>query len=312
MIKSPSLIKALILVSFMVVLLTSMALAQSDTPLTQVEVDLWPEFDRPTMLTIYRITLSPQMVLPFEMNFRIPAEAGIPNAVAARQPDGSLINIPFNLEESEDWSTLVFQATTPELQIEYYHPGLEKDGATRRFEYTWAGDYAVDNFVVEVQQPAGAEDMHIKPGMVRSRQGSDGLAYHTLDVGALPVGQPFTIDLEYQKANDQLSSMDIPLEPSGPISDSASGRMNFASGLPIALGLIGVLLIVGGGLWYWQSGREAGTPKRKRGARRKPASRDGGAGMAEGGNVYCHQCGKRAAPGDRFCRACGTQLRISG
>ncbi|RMF50517.1 MAG: zinc-ribbon domain-containing protein, partial [Anaerolineae bacterium] len=24
---------------------------------------------------------------------------------------------------------------------------------------------------------------------------------------------------------------------------------------------------------------------------------------------YCPQCGKRAAPADRFCRTCGTKLR---
>jgi len=27
--------------------------------------------------------------------------------------------------------------------------------------------------------------------------------------------------------------------------------------------------------------------------------------------VYCHQCGKRATPGDQFCRVCGVELRLS-
>jgi hypothetical protein len=70
------------------------------------------------------------------------------------------------------------------------------------------------------------------------------------------------------------------------------------------------LLLGGGAYWYWRSGRQqAPEPKRKRGARRSSSERIEEAGEVSG-HIYCHQCGKRAAQGDRFCRACGTQLRI--
>jgi hypothetical protein len=279
--------------------------------LSSVEVDLWPEFDRPAMLVIYRFTLSPLATLPAEMRLRIPDSAGAPNAVAAGTPDGSLINIPYDLEEAGGgWSWLVFQATTSELQVEYYDPGLVKDGSARHFEYTWPGDFAVDAFAVEVQQPVGASEMRIKPGMFSANEGRDGLMYYTLDVGSLTADQPVEITVDYQKADERLSSSGQPLESSGPLDDTALGRKSMTEVLPWLLGLLGMLLIVGGGLWYWRSGHQEPQTKRRRGSRRKPTAQGELGGVLEGEHVYCHQCGKRAASGDRFCRTCGTQLRL--
>ena len=70
--------------------------AQQDIPFSSVEVDLWPEFDRPTMLVIYHITLPAQAKLPAPMSLRIPASVGTPNAVAAKQPDGALVDHPIH------------------------------------------------------------------------------------------------------------------------------------------------------------------------------------------------------------------------
>ena len=284
--------------------------AQTQVQFSSLEADLWPEFDRPAMLVIYRITLSPQTSLPAEIHLRIPAIAGGANAVAGANPDGSLINIPYDQEDAGAWIQLVFQATTPDLQIEYYDPRLEKDSEARHYTFTWPGDYSVGDFTIEVQQPVGASNMLIKPGMATSKPGSDGLTYFTLDVGALSVGQPFEISIDYQKPNDQLSSSGLPVEPSGPLDNTAAGRQSMTEALPWALGLLGVLLIAGGGLWYWQSGREQPQANRKSRGRGKATSPVDSGEANQSDYVYCHQCGKRAAPGDRFCRACGTELRL--
>jgi hypothetical protein len=287
--------------------------AQQAVTLSEAEVSLWPEFDRPTMLVIYRLTLSPQVALPAAMRLRIPAAAGAPNAVAARQPDGSLINIPHKEKEAGEWTWVEFQATTPELQIEYYDPGLVKDGQSRHFEYYWPGDYAVDAFTVEVQQPVGASQMSIKPGMVSTQPGEDGLTYYLVDVGSLVEELPIQLTVDYEKSDDQLSSDNVPVEPSGPLDATASGRKTMTSVLPWLLGGLGLLLIVGGGLWYWQSGRGQEQPKKEIHPRRKVSERsETGVDSSESGFVYCHNCGKRASAGDRFCRSCGTQLRLGG
>jgi hypothetical protein len=99
----------------------------------------------------------------------------------------------------------------------------------------------------------------------------------------------------------------MPVEASGPIDEPPTGELELRRLLPAILGGLGVLLIAGGGLWYWQSGREKpeSAPQPRRRKKASPIEETGG----EAQHIYCHQCGKRASNGDRFCRACGTQLR---
>lgn len=287
------------------------AFAQNDLSISAIEVDLWPEYDRASMLVIYRITLASEVTLPASLRLRIPSRVGVPNAVAAKQPDGSLINVPYDLQSSGDWGDLVFQAPTPEIQIEYYDPELIKDGMRRTFEYRWPGDYAVDMFSMQVQQPLGARDMVIAPSFGNGRSAPDGFVYYFSDIGKISLGQTFSVNLEYQKETDDLSLTDMPISPSGPISESPLTSPGLADLLPYILALIGLVLLVGGGLWYYQSGRDQlqVKPARRRN-RGKPAEQEAGQ-IEEGEHVYCHQCGKRANKGDRFCRVCGTQLRIN-
>ncbi|MEJ2707025.1 MAG: zinc ribbon domain-containing protein [Anaerolineales bacterium] len=278
--------------------------AQGDLRLPSVEVDLWPEYDRPTVLVIYRLTLPASVSLPQELHIRIPTSAEI-NAVAVLQADG-LFSIPYDRQVTGDYKEISFQATLPDVQIEYYDPGLVKEGSSRHFEYTWPGDYAVDSMEVQVQQPVDASDMRISPDLGSGVTAGD-LTYYTAEVGSLEAGQTFSITFDYSKPNDTLSNSNLQIEASGPISDSsASGSLTTI--LPWVLGILGVVLIAGGGIWYWRSGREPAQPKRRT-RRKTSAGPEAAPPVQEGGYIYCHQCGKRAAPGDRFCRTCGTQLR---
>jgi len=301
--------------SFWIVLLCLAALfpagaaAQARTDFARVTVDLWPEFDRPMMLVIYNIRLGPDVALPAAVQVQIPASAGAPNAVAVCQDDGCF-NTTFTQEAAGKWSTLDIQATRADLRVEYYDPDLVIEDNARHYEYIWPGGHVVDDFTVVFQKPADASDLRIKPGMVTAEQGQDSLTYYTLQVGALKAAQKVNVGIDYQKPNDRLTYPSIPVVPSGPL-DTSLGGNTVLSALPLVLGLLGLLLIVGGGVWYWQSGHQPPRGKRVRRVRHKPAvAAFQPEGEAANGNVYCHQCGKRALPGDRFCRVCGTQLRL--
>ncbi len=281
--------------------------AQEAITLPSAEVDFWPEYDRPSMLMIYHLTLPATVTLPYEMAARIPATVGDPNAVASKQPDGSLFNLPYERQVVGQWSVLTFRATTPEVQIEYYDAGLEKQGNARKYVYQWPGDYAVDSLVIQIQQPVGATDMSISPALGSGRVAQDGLTYFAADEGALASGQPFSITINYQKANDELSATTIKVQPSAPLTETPTG-LNLASLLPWILGGLGVLLIAGGAIWYRQSGRgDVSQPQRRKRGKAQVATQP--ESSSESAFIYCHQCGKRASPGDRFCRTCGTPLR---
>jgi hypothetical protein len=241
---------------------------------------------------------------------RIPAAVGQPSAVAAKQADGSLFTLPYDTQTNGDWTEVKFSANTPETQIEYYDTRLDTTTANRHYEYQYPADYAVDMLRVQVQKPVGTQSMTISPSLGSGSAGSDGLTYYSAELGSMPASQPFSIKVDYTKTSAALSVQEIKPQPSQPISSTTTGRIGTSTILVLALAALGVLLIAGGGIWYWQSGRVQAQPAARRAHRRstQPASQPP-VETVNGAYIYCHQCGKRAAPGDRFCRTCGAGLR---
>lgn len=115
----------------------------------------------------------------------------------------------------------------------------------------------------------------------------------------LEAGDELPIQITYTKTSDRLGVSDQPLE-TGEVDENTQGRVSLTNYLPYILGVLGALLILVGGLYFWQSSKGKPGPRRRHRSRNEEAV---------GGDVYCHQCGKRAQSGDRFCRTCGTRLR---
>ena len=301
-------LRRLISLIFIAVLLRPVTTsAQEQISLSQLQIDLWPEFDQPSMLVIYKATLPSAVSLPVDLTFRIPLASGSPSAVAVQQVDGKLYTVDYQRQVSGNWVLVTFTATTPQVQMEYYDPSLTKQGTQRHFEYKWPGDYAVDKMTVQVQQPLGATNMVLSPNMGSGTTSSDELVYYKTEIGSVAAGNTFTINVDYEKQSEELTSGTMQVQPSGPINADTPGRLDLRKAVPWALGFLGLILIAGGGWWYWQSGREEETKIQKH--RRRKAEPSGVQEITTENAVYCHQCGKRAEPGDRFCRSCGTRLR---
>lgn len=278
-----------------------------------MEVDLWPEYDRSGVLVIYRITLTSDTTLPAELTIPIPASTGEPSAVAAKQVDGTLINLTYTKQVNGSWAYIRFTATTPEIQLEYYDVNLTKQGVARHYEYNWPGGNAVAELSIQVQQPLGSGNLQISPNLGTGEPGKDGLNYYTAQVGSLLATQAFKITLDYEKPNDTLSAENLQVQPTKPLTDATPGRIQLFSGpntavAVIGLVLIGIVLMAGGGYWYWQSGRSREAPVRHR-RQRHESVEEPNSEEEVGEVVYCHRCGNRAGPGDRFCRVCGVPLR---
>ena len=307
--------RSIILMVLVLLLVVPVAQAQNALQFEAFQIDLWPEYDQPSVLVIYRAKLAADVSFPAEVTFHIPAAAGEPNAVAVRQMDGSLLNAAYERVVDGVWAAITFTATAPEVQLEYYDPQLGKEGDTRSFEYTWPGDYAVAEMNIFVQQPLGATSLSIVPnsGEMVELPG-DPMQYYRMDVGAPNAGETVRLGVTYAKANDILSIESLQVQPSAPLNGQESGTTGFLELLPWILGGAGVILLVGGGLWYWRMNQPAAQPKatargRRTGAAGKSPEQMAAANGANGDAIYCHQCGKRAAAGDRFCRTCGTKLR---
>ena len=277
--------------------------ATSNLALDRVEIDLWPEYDRPGVLVIYHIRLAAGSELPERLQFRIPASAGEPNAVASLQPDGSLVNLSYDREVSGDWASVSFSAQTSMSQLEYYDPSLQIQGVQHQYTYLWPGDYEVQDLTLQVQQPMGATAMQITPSLGVGVLGSDGLLYFSRSLGAVSAGQQVTVALTYEKTGPG-SSFER-LRPLQPIARPPSVRERILewAGWPWLLAGTGVLLVVAGSVFLVRERRRGRT-----GAMGSARGRGAGKESAPPTPRFCHHCGYPAGEADLYCRMCGTRL----
>ncbi len=280
--------------------------AQGQPELSTLKVSLWPEYDRQSMLVIYRAILSTNTTMPVNMIFRIPLSAQ-PFVLAVGPAPESVGEVSYSQKVTGEWKEISFPATFPAIQFEYYDNSLLIDDQARHFEYLWPGDYKVQVMTIEVQKPWGAKDVKITPNMGEARLSDDSLEYYSTQVGALSAAQVYKVTLDYMKATSELTMEQLPVKASQPTSAVSPVKDWLGNVLIWVAVALGVALIVGGGWWYWRSGRKEDRPEKKKRSRglRPPVMEAAPAG----GAIYCHQCGKRAASGDRFCRSCGTRLR---
>jgi hypothetical protein len=303
----------LLLAAALLVLVPSPARAQQLLTFDTLQIDLWPEYDQPAMLVIMRGHLAPDTDYPANIAIRIPARAGPPHAVATRADGGPPLDAQYEFETAGEWATIRLAADVPGFQIEYYDDNIEFNGNSRQFEFTWHADYAVQNVVMLVQQPTGAENMTTFPQLISVTQDSLGLFYYGGDIGALAAGETLELTVTYEKRSDALTVNFLPLDSSEPVTAKTPGRVTLSSYLPLGLGTLGVLAIAVGLYWYWATdpARRRAKPRGRRSPRARPPAVEPAlkAAAAVGESAFCHQCGKRAEAGDRFCRACGTELR---
>jgi hypothetical protein len=272
--------------------------AQGQITLDNVTVQLWPEFDQPSMLVIYDFSLPQATSLPMDITLHVPSDA---NIIAVAYADaGGLLNAQYQAAPADgDWQALTItidQKTT--YHIEYYASLTTKD-TQRNYAYLWFGDYAVKTFDVSVKVPVDTTDITTDPTMKDTTPTGSDQKILTWSTSDLKAGDQVPIEVTYTKTSDRLSVSDQPLE-TGIVDESTQGRVSLSNYLPYILGGLGVLLILVGGLYFWQSSKGRPEPRRRHRSQEEDTS---------GEAIYCHQCGKRAQANDRFCRTCGTRLR---
>ena len=277
------------------------AQAQATVVLDRLQVSLWPEYDRPGVLVIYRAVLPADQTLPVGLAFRIPAAAGEPSAVAYRQDDLNLISLPYERQVVGDLALVTFTTSVREVQFEYYDPALLVQDSNHRFVFTWPGDYAVGEFAVEVQQPVQATGIIVNPALGSGTLGSDGMTYFSATLGGLAAGQTQVVEVAYDKTGSGLSFER--LQPVEPIARPASlgERLLAWPYWPWVLAAVGVMLVALAVVFFVRGRKGVGNARP--GRLRHRLATEGGA------RLFCHNCGARAEAQAVFCSMCGTKLR---
>ncbi len=270
--------------------------AQSAVVFERLTIELWPDFDQPSVLVLYDFVVSAETPLPAQVNIRMPAGAQL--FAVARTEGGELMNVEHAPPVQEGNYSVVTFVVNDRLtyRVEFYIPYVQQE-QKRTFIYTWPGDYPVSSFKMVLQEPLAATNILTEPEMTGRESREDGLAYRSLATQNVKFGERIALKVTYDNPRAELSAARP--QPSASLESSPP----FMSLLPWILGGLGVALIVGGGAWYWLSGRSGGGTSRARKRHIAPVE------DVLSDSAYCSQCGKRAQPNDRFCRACGTKIR---
>lgn len=278
----------------------SFASAQNNAIISSMTVQLWPEYDQPSMLVITDFKISANTSLPADLTFRIPQQANL-IAVASLTSDGSLLNAVFDGPKAQgDWQSFTLTVSeNTDYRFEYYQP-LTFDGSQRSFSYLWDGAYAVDEFHVLVLEPTDVTSFSMTP-TYKSIVQNNGSNYYDSGILKLANGEQFSLNLQYEKTGNALAAPPQGIQPAAPVDESTPGRVSLNNSLPYIIGGFGVILIVGGIVYYWQAGRNSSKKSRRRSRVHEKHDDDE--------DAYCPQCGARAKPSDRFCRVCGARLR---
>lgn len=279
--------------------------AAAQTPdliqIASLDVSLYPEFNRPSMLVRCELHLDEATALPAQITLQIPVDAQS-LTVNSLDDQGNPIRLENDAADIGLWKAVQFTSITRVIQVEYYDPNLVKEGDQRIFDYEWLSIYPVDSLRITIRQPFGGSDIRSQPALDEKFDGPGNIEYYTGALGPVPAGNLFTLSLMYIKNTSDPAYPALDVVPAVGVNEMTPGKT--PSPLSVVLWLlsfaVAVLFLVGVYfLWFHHKTRENETRLVTGVGIRNPEKQ----------MVFCHECGKRSSPGDIFCSNCGTELR---
>ncbi len=259
--------------------------------LASMQIEIWPEFDRPAALVILRGALAADARLPADVTLRIAASTGGPSAMAyAAAAGGNLLNLQYERKDANDFITLRFKVPERFFHVEFYDL-LPTGKPERSYTYVWPGDFGVDHLSVVVQEPAAANNFSVQPNLDATASGQDGLRYRSGELGVHKAGKPLPIKVSYTKSDARTSTDILGQKAPEPTPAPAAGSSDqVTKGVLVFILAVSLLIGTGAALLWW------------RGRAKTSADQASGAGS-------CVKCGTPRAADDRFCSNCGARLK---
>ena len=263
--------------------------------LASMQVEIWPEFDRPAALVILRGALAADARLPADVTLRIAASTGGPSAMAyAAAAGGNLLNLQYERKDANDFITLRFKVPERFFHVEFYDV-LPTGKPERSYTYVWPGDFGVDRLSVVVQEPAAVSNFSVQPNLDATASGQDGLRYRSGELGVHEAGKRLPIKVSYTKSDARTSTdilgQKVPAPTPAPTpAPAASSSDEVTKGVLVFILAVSLLIGIGTALLWW------------RGRAKTSAAQSSGAGA-------CTKCGTPRAADDRFCSNCGARLK---
>jgi hypothetical protein len=267
------------------------------TAINALVVDLWPDYDRTSVLVLLTGTLAADTKLPATVILPLPETAQLHAVARIDSSDGVMKDdIISSLEPDGLW----FTTSDLRFRVEYYLPYTANNNQ-RTFNFTWLAGLAVNNFQLKIQRPISASFLSTEPLSMNVIKGQDGFTYYAFPVQDVPAGQSFSVDVDYTMNTDQLSAASL----TPPSTDVQKPGLTSTSKIGTDINWFIVAVVTGGVIiviiFVWQISTRRGTFNRFETKDVKVQKQS----QAE----FCRNCGNPIDIDDRFCRHCGTALR---
>ena len=267
------------------------------TAIDSLSVDIWPDYDRTSVLVLLTGTLSTDTKLPATVILPLPETAQL-NAVARIDSSDGIMKDDIFSSPTPDG----IRFTTPDLRfrVEYYLPYAVNNNR-RTFNFAWLADLSVNRFQLRVQQPISASSLATEPATINVLRGEDGFTYYTFPEQAVPAGQPLLVRVDYTMTTAQLSVESLAPPSTGvqkpglPSTSKTGAGINWPIVAVVAGGVIIVIIFV----WQIATRRDASSRSVTQDAKVQKQSQA----------KFCSDCGNKMDKDDWFCRYCGTALQ---
>jgi hypothetical protein len=235
---------ASLLILFLLIPVAAGQAQNMPTAIDLLVVELWPDYDKASVLVLLTGTLSVDTKLPAKVILPLPENAEFHVIARIDGRDGRM--------KDDITSTPIPNGAmafiTPDLQfrLEYYLPYTINDHQ-RSFDYTWSADLPVNRLRLKVQRPPSAASFHTEPEPEKIVTAENGLVYHIFPTQAVPAGKPFSVHVDYNLIGAQLTVESLPppspaIQPPGlPSPSAASPGINWPV---VAIGLGGLIIII--------------------------------------------------------------------
>ncbi len=297
--------------------------AQDVPTLANLEISVWPEYDRPEVLVIYRGMFAVDTPLPVPVEIYLPARVGQPSAVAWVNEGGQQFNQQFTTRVEGDWLVVSFELDTTRFQVEYYDLLSVDPAGQRQYTFSYTADYPINSLAVEFQVPPTADGYTLDPSADSVISGPTGLVYHLADASSLALGDGRSWTFTYKKASADLTvSAFTQPAVSAPEASPAAEDADNSTVLVFFVAFVALIGVGAGAFWLGrrtQPAPEAASPtspgqKRRgsgRGAGGETASRGQRQRLTPAGSegvLFCAQCGAELRPDSDYCHRCGTPV----
>lgn len=283
-----------------------------DLRIQQMRVQVLPEFDDPRVLVIVQGRLdAPDTAFPLPITFRLPQGAQINQmatiSMGGDMDGGGTVAQQFDTRPEADdprWQLVTYELDNGHFFYEYYYDPIAGD-ADKTFTFVLNSLHPIDDLLVEVQQPATAENMSLSPAPIGTRLDQTfGLTYHQLDAGSLAAGQETSFAVGYTKTDpapslswNQVMAIQDAAPPSAPPQPVEASARPASTRIPTeALTLLGGILLASVVAIAWRRRRAASAPLAQT--------------TIDSQARFCRMCGTALKANACFCHFCGTPVQV--